>query len=158
MWASTPVSCLTHSWGRINPVRHAPSLLVELSLASFSAVPSLQDEQPSSHRDFGGKRVTGAPCYPTAAPLPLALHGVPHSAWLTMSYPIHDLGSVRDSPVVARNGAEYITNIKSFSFQLQYINFAHTNIKSLPFQFYQLCPNLHKKFVFSIISTLLTLT
>ena len=34
IWAMTPISCLTHSWGRINPVYHAPSSLVELRLAS----------------------------------------------------------------------------------------------------------------------------
>ena len=54
-WALTPVSCLTHNWGRINPVHHAPSSLVEPRLASLSAVPSRHDEWPSSPGDFGGK-------------------------------------------------------------------------------------------------------
>ena len=64
---SLTLCCSLLSWGRINPVRNAPSSLVELRLASFSAVPSRHDERPSSHGDFGGKRVAGALATPPLA-------------------------------------------------------------------------------------------
>ena len=107
MWALTPISCLTHSWGRINPVHHAPSSLVELRLACFSAVPSRHDEWLLVMGILAGNGQPGPSPLPHRR-LPSVLHGTLHSAWLCH---IRNLGLVRDSPVVAGNGAEYISKL-----------------------------------------------